>query len=133
MGSVFINLPIKDLDTTRTFFGKLGFSFNEQFSDDKTACLIISETNFVMLLTEPRFKDFTSKEIADTSKTTEVLLGIGVESRARVDEVVDAALANGGSPANETQDHGFMYGRSFQDPDQHIWEVIWMDPEAMQG
>lgn len=130
---VFINLPIKDLDTTRTFFGKLGFAFNEQFSDDKTACLVISENNFAMLLTEPRFKEFTTKEIADTTKTTEVLLGIGVESRAEVDELVDAALANGGSPAGETQDHGFMYGRSFQDPDHHIWEVIWMDPAAMQG
>ncbi|WP_330175935.1 VOC family protein [Streptomyces sp. NBC_01498] len=133
INSLFLNLPIKDLDTTKTFFGKLGFSFNEQFSDERTACLVLNENNFVMLLTEPRFKDFVSKEIADTTRTTEVLVGITAESRARVDELVDAALANGGSPANETQDHGFMYGRSFQDPDHHIWEVVWMDPAALTG
>ncbi|MFD7718620.1 VOC family protein [Streptomyces sp. NPDC059814] len=130
---IFVNLPVKDLETTKGFFGKLGFSFNPQFSDENTACLVISDTIFAMLMTEPRFKDFTKKEIADASKTTEVLLALSAESREKVDELADAALAAGGSPANEPQDLGFMYGRSFQDPDHHIWEVMWMDPAAVDG
>ncbi|MFG2597328.1 VOC family protein [Streptomyces sp. NPDC048462] len=130
---IFVNLPVKDLETTKGFFGKLGFSFNPQFSDDNTACLVISDTIFAMLITEPRFKEFTKKEIADSSKTTEVLLALSAESREKVDELADAALAAGGSPANEPQDLGFMYGRSFQDPDHHIWEVVWMDPSAVEG
>ncbi|MFG2670632.1 MULTISPECIES: VOC family protein [unclassified Streptomyces] len=130
---IFVNLPVKDLETTKGFFGKLGFSFNPQFSDDHTACLVISDTIFAMLLEEPRFKDFTKKEIADSAKTTEVILALSAESREKVDELADAALASGGSPANEPQDLGFMYGRSFQDPDHHIWEVVWMDPSAVEG
>ncbi|MFJ2414417.1 VOC family protein [Streptomyces brevispora] len=130
---IFVNLPVKDLETTKGFFGKLGFSFNPQFSDENTACLVISDTIFAMLITEPRFKDFTKKEIAAASKSTEVLLALSAESREKVDELADAALAAGGSPANETQDLGFMYGRSFQDPDHHIWEVVWMDPSAVEG
>ncbi|MGC5399653.1 VOC family protein [Streptomyces sp. DT20] len=130
---IFVNLPVKDLGTTKGFFGKLGFSFNPQFSDDHTACLVISDTIFAMLLEEPRFKDFTKKEIADSAKTTEVILALSAESREKVDELADAALASGGSPANEPQDLGFMYGRSFQDPDHHIWEVVWMDPSAVEG
>lgn len=130
---IFVNLPVKDLETTKGFFGKLGFSFNPQFSDDNTACLVISDTIFAMLIAEPRFKEFTKKEIADSSKTTEVLLALSAESREKVDELADAALAAGGSPANEAQDLGFMYGRSFQDPDHHIWEIMWMDPSAVEG
>ncbi|MFG2590595.1 VOC family protein [Streptomyces sp. NBC_01166] len=130
---IFVNLPVKDLGTTRNFFSKLGFGFNPQFSDESTACLVISDTIFAMLISEPRFKDFTKKEIADASRTTEVLLALSAESREKVDELADAALAAGGSPANETQDMGFMYGRSFQDPDGHIWEVVWMDPAAVEG
>ncbi|MEU8628917.1 VOC family protein [Streptomyces sp. NPDC048669] len=130
---IFVNLPVKDLETTKGFFGKLGFSFNPQFSDENTACLVISDTIFAMLMTEPRFKDFTKKEIADASKTTEMLLALSADSREKVDELADAALAAGGSPANEPQDLGFMYGRSFQDPDHHIWEVMWMDPSAVDG
>ncbi|MEV0784187.1 VOC family protein [Streptomyces sp. NPDC050423] len=130
---IFVNLPVKDLETTKGFFGKLGFSFNPQFSDENTACLVISDTIFAMLITEPRFKDFTKKEIADASKTTEMLLALSADSREKVDELADAALAAGGSPANEPQDLGFMYGRSFQDPDHHIWEVVWMDPAAVEG
>ncbi|SCF76890.1 VOC family protein [Streptomyces sp. Ncost-T10-10d] len=130
---IFVNLPVKDLDTTKSFFGKLGFSFNPQFSDENTACLVISDTIFAMLLTEPRFKEFTKKEIADASKSTEVILALSAESREKVDELVDTALASGGSPANEPIDHGFMYGRSFQDPNHHIWEVMWMDSSAVEG
>lgn len=130
---IFVNLPVKDLETTKGFFGKLGFGFNPQFSDETTACLVISDTIFAMLISEPRFKDFTKKEIADSEKSTEVILCLSAESRAKVDELADAALAAGGFPANEPMDEGFMYGRSFQDPDHHIWEVMWMDPAAVEG
>ncbi|MER6611034.1 VOC family protein [Streptomyces sp. NPDC000927] len=128
---IFVNLPVKNLEAAKTFFGELGYSCNPQFSDENAACLVISDTIFAMLLTESRFKDFTKKEIADTSRTTEVILALSAESREKVDEMADTALASGGSPAGETMDFGHMYGRSFQDPDGHIWEVIWMDPAAV--
>ncbi|WP_455357351.1 VOC family protein [Streptomyces sp. SYSU K217416] len=128
---IFVNLPVKNLETTKGFWSKLGYSFNDQFSDENCACLVISDTIYAMLLTEPRFKDFTKKEIADSSKSTEVILCLSAESRAKVDELADGALGAGGSEASEPQDHGFMYGRSFQDPDGHIWEVMWMDPSAV--
>ncbi|MFP1627244.1 VOC family protein [Streptomyces sp. 5K101] len=127
---IFVNLPVNDLQTSKAFWSKLGYSFNPQFSDENAACLVISDTIFAMLLTKPRFKDFTKKEIADAAGSTEVILALSAESREKVDELVDAALAAGGSPANEPQDYGFMYGRSFQDPDHHMWEVAWMDMEA---
>ncbi|MFI9582228.1 VOC family protein [Streptomyces sp. NPDC052236] len=127
---IFVNLPVNDLEVTKAFWSKLGFSFNPQFSDDSTACLVFSDTIFAMLLTKPRFKEFTKKEIADAATSTEVILALSADSREKVDEMADAALAAGGSPANEPQDHGFMYGRSFQDPDHHLWEVVWMDVEA---
>ncbi|WP_406493985.1 VOC family protein [Streptomyces sp. NBC_00846] len=130
---IFVNLPVKNLETTKAFFGKLGFSCNPQFSDETAACLVISDTIFAMLLTEPRFKEFTKKEIADSSKSIEVILTLSAESREKVDELVDTALDSGGSPANEPVDYGHMYGRSFQDPDHHIWEVMWMDPAAVEG
>ncbi|MEU3215907.1 VOC family protein [Streptomyces sp. NPDC006971] len=128
---IFVNLPVKNLEAAKAFFGELGYSCNPQFSDENAACLVISDTIFAMLLTESRFKDFTRKEIADTSRTTEVILALSAESREKVDEMADTALASGGSPAGETMDFGHMYGRSFQDPDGHIWEVIWMDPAAV--
>lgn len=130
---IFVNLPVKDVETTKGFFGKLGFSTNPAFSDEKTACLVISDTIFAMLMTEERFKDFTKKDVADAARTTEVILALSADSREEVDRLADAALASGGSPAGETQELGFMYGRSFQDPDGHIWEVIWMDEAAAQG
>ncbi|QWQ43781.1 VOC family protein [Streptomyces sp. YPW6] len=130
---IFVNLPVKNLETTVGFFGKLGYTTNPAFSDDKTACLVISDTIFAMLMTEERFKEFTKKDVVDASTATEVILALSADSREKVDELADAALASGGSPAGETQDLGFMYGRSFQDPDHHIWEVVWMDPAAAEG
>lgn len=130
---IFVNLPVKDLETSKGFFEKLGWTSNPQFSDDKAVCVVISDTIFVMLLTEPRFKDFTEKDIADSTKTTETILALSAESREKVDELADAALAAGGFPAGEAQDMGFMYSRSFQDPDHHVWEVMWMDPAAVAG
>jgi uncharacterized protein len=124
---IFINLPVKDLHRSIDFFTELGFTFDKRFTDDKAACLVISDDIYAMLLTEPFFKSFTSKEIADSNQSTEAILALGVQSRERVDELVDKALAAGGSPAGDTQDQGFMYGRSFQDPDAHNWEVIYTD------
>lgn len=95
---IFVNLPVKDLERTKGFFGKLGFSFNPQFSDETTACLVISDTIFAMLITEPRFKEFTKKEIADASKTTEAIIALSAESREEVDELADTALASGARP-----------------------------------
>ncbi|MFF2325821.1 MULTISPECIES: VOC family protein [unclassified Streptomyces] len=130
---IFVNLPVKDLEATKDFFGKLGFSCNPQFSDENTACLVVSDTIFVMLLTEDRFREFTKKGIADASTSTEVILALSADSREKVDELVDAALASGGSAANPPMDFGHMYNRSFQDPNHHIWEVVWMDPSAVEA
>lgn len=127
---IFVNLPVRDLEASKAFWSKLGYSFDPDFSDEKAASLIISDTIFAMLLTEPRFKDFTKKEIANAQTSTEVILCLSADSREKVDELVDAALAAGGTAANEPNDYGFMYGRSFQDPDHHNWEVVWMDEAA---
>ncbi|MCG0290733.1 VOC family protein [Streptomyces sp. PSAA01] len=130
---IFVNLATNDLEISKKFFTELGYSINPQFTTDDCASVVISETIVAMLLTRQRYQDFTNKEIADSTKTSEVLLCLSAESRAKVDELVDKALAAGGAPAGELQDHGFMYGRSFQDPDGHTWEVVWMDPSAVQS
>ncbi|MCX4726720.1 VOC family protein [Streptomyces sp. NPDC090052] len=130
---IFVNLPVKDLEVSKAFFTALGYTINPQFTDENAACVVISDTIYTMLITEPFFKQFTKKEIADATRTTEVLVCLSAESREDVDRLVDTALASGGSPANEPQEQGPMYGRSFQDPDGHIWEVMWMDPAAVQG
>lgn len=130
---IFVNLPVKDLNASIDFFTKVGFSFDANFTDENATCMIIGEDIFVMLLVESFFKTFTKKDVADATKTTEAIVALGVESRARVDELADAALAAGGTEANEANDQGFMYGRSFHDLDGHAWEVIYMDASAMQG
>jgi predicted lactoylglutathione lyase len=129
---IFVNLAVRDLRRSVDFFTALGFSFNPQFTDESATCMIISDDAFVMLLVHDRFQDFTKKPIVDSAAQTEVLVALSAESREAVDTMVNAALAAGGSPANEPQDHGFMYGWSFQDPDGHIWEVVWMDPGHVQ-
>lgn len=128
---IYINLPVKDLNKSKEFFKRLGFSFDPQFTDDKAACLVIGENIFAMLLTEPFFKTFTKKEISDATKNTEVLIGIDAESRERVDEMVKKAIDAGGSVYNKHQDHGWMYGHSFADLDGHQWEVLYMDESAI--
>lgn len=130
---IFVNLPVKDLNKSVTFFTKLGFSFNAQFTDENATCMVISEDIFVMLLVEPFFKNFTKKEIADARKTTESIICLSAESRAEVDEMVSRALAAGGTAPNQKQDQGYMYGHGFEDIDGHLWEVMWMDPAAVQG
>ncbi|GAA3994867.1 VOC family protein [Streptomyces sp. NBC_01352] len=130
---IFVNLPVNDLDASKKFFTELGYSINAQFSDDNAASVVISDTIVAMLLTKPFYSTFTKKEIVDAAKSSEVLIALSAESREKVDELVDKALAAGGSPAGEPQDHGFMYGRSFDDLDGHTWEVMWMDPTAVEG
>ena len=128
---IFVNLPVKDLDKSKEFFTRLGFSFDEQFTDEKAACLVIGENIYSMLLTESFFKTFIKKEISDAKKSTEVLIGIDVESREQVDELVKKAVEAGGTVYREPQDHGWMYGHSFADLDGHQWEVMYMDESAM--
>jgi hypothetical protein len=128
---IFVNLPVKNLDTSVAFFTKLGFTFNPQFTDESATCMILSQDIFVMLLTEAKFKTFTPKEICDATKCTEVLVCLTSESREKVDEMVRKAVAAGGTTYNEPQDYGFMYGHGFQDLDGHIWEIIYMEPSAI--
>jgi len=128
---IFINLPVKDLKKSITFFKKLGFKFNPQFTDDKAACMIIGENIYSMLLLEKFFKSFTKKKVADAKKTTEVLIAIDVKGRKDVDRMIKKAVAAGGSLYNKPQDHGWMYGHSFADLDGHQWEVLYMDESKM--
>lgn len=129
---VFVNLPVKDLDRSMAFFEALGFSFNKQFTDEKAACLVINEGSiYTMLITEAFFKTFTRKEIADATRTTEVLIALDVDSREAVDEMVKKAVAAGGTLYAEPADHGWMYQHSFADPDGHQWELVYMDTTKM--
>ena len=129
---IFVNLPVKNLHRSIEFFTKLGFAFNQQFTDETATCMIVTDDIFVMLLTEQKFKAFTPKEICDTKQYTEVLVCLSLESRAKVDEMVRKAVAVGGTTYNEAVDHGFMYGHGFQDLDGHLWELIYMEPSAIQ-
>ncbi|MEU2739224.1 VOC family protein [Streptomyces sp. NPDC007095] len=130
---IFVNLAVNDVDTSKKFFTELGYTINPQFTTDDCACVVISDTIIAMLLSKQRYADFTKKEIADPTKTSEVLLCLSAESREKVDELCDKALAAGGSGTREAQDQGFMYGRTFDDLDGHTWEVMWMDPAAVQS
>lgn len=127
---IFVNLPVKNLKQSIEFFTKLDFQFNPQFTDETATCMIVSENIFVMLLTHEKFKTFTPNAICDTTKSTEVLTCLSVESRANVDELVRKAIAAGGTTYNEPQDYGFMYAHGFQDLDGHIWELVYMESEA---
>ncbi|MER5451190.1 VOC family protein [Streptomyces sp. NPDC002764] len=130
---IFVNLATNDVDASKKFFTELGYAINPQFSTDDCACVVISDTIVAMLLSKQRYADFTKKEIADSTKTSETLICLSAESRGKVDELVDKAIAAGGTATGETQDHGFMYGRAFDDLDGHTWEVMWMDPAAVQS
>jgi predicted lactoylglutathione lyase len=130
---LFVNLAVRDLKRSMEFFSRLGFEFNPKFTDDKAACLVVSPEAFVMLLAEPFFKTFTRNELCDTSKSTEGLFGFSCDNRNEVDQILEKVIAGGGKTALEPQDHGFMYSRSFYDLDGHHWEVIWMDPKAVEG
>jgi predicted lactoylglutathione lyase len=122
---------VTSLDRSIDFFTKLGFTFNAEFTDETATCMIVSEDIFVMLLTHDKFQTFTPKAICDATKSTEVLVCLSTESRKEVDEMVSKAIAAGGTTYNEPQDHGFMYAHGFQDLDGHIWELIYMEPSAV--
>jgi predicted lactoylglutathione lyase len=128
---IFVNLPVSDLDRATAFYQAIGADKNEQFSDGTASCMVFSETIHVMLLTPDKFRQFTPKKIADAKTSSEVLICISAESRGAVDDTVGKArAAGGGIDPSPKQDYGFMYGRSFEDPDGHIWEVMWMDVAA---
>jgi predicted lactoylglutathione lyase len=124
---IFVNLPVKDLNKSIEFFTSLGYSFNPQFTNDMAGSLVISDTIFFMLITEPFFKTFTKKEIADATKVTEAINCISLDSREAVDEMIAKAVAAGATTPNDKQDHGWMYGWGFQDLDGHLWEFAYMD------
>ncbi|MFE1047780.1 VOC family protein [Streptomyces olivaceus] len=130
---IFLNLATNDLGAARRFFTGLGWELNAQFSDDATASFPVSDAIVVMVHTPQKYREFTKKEIADSAKSSEVLIALSAESREKVDELVEKAVTAGGSVTGETQDHGFMYGRAFDDPDGHTFEVVWMDPAAVRG
>jgi uncharacterized protein len=128
---IFVNLPVGDLERATAFYEAVGAVKNPQFCDATASCMVFSETIHAMLLTHDKFRQFTPKPIADAKRATEVLICLSAESREAVDAMVDrASRAGGRADPGPTQDHGFMYGRSFEDPDGHIWEVMWMDLEA---
>jgi Predicted lactoylglutathione lyase len=130
---VFINLPVKNIEASRKFFGALGFGFNEQFSDDKAVCVVVSDSIFVMLLQESYFQTFTKKPISDAKKSTEVLIALDAASREEVESLVQKAVAAGGRIYAEPADHGWMYQHSFEDLDGHQWELAYLDVTKMPG
>jgi predicted lactoylglutathione lyase len=132
---IFVNLPVTDLPRATAFYESIGANKDARFCDDTAAMMVLSEAINVMLLTHDKFLQFTTKQIADTRTSAQVLLCLSAESRDAVDATVGKAGAAGGAvDPSPRQDYGFMYGRSFEDPDGHIWEIMWMDVEAaMQG
>jgi len=131
---IFVNLPVTDLERATAFYEAIGAEKNEQFCDGTASCMVFSETIHAMLLTHDKFRQFTPQKIADAKESSEVLIALSADSREGVDEMVGRAGAAGGrvDPCPK-QDYGFMYGRSFEDPDGHIWEVVWMDVEAAKA
>ena len=130
---IFVNLPAKDLNKTIEFFTKLGFKFNPQFTDENASFMIVGEDIFVMLLVEKFFKTFTKKEICYTSKNTEAIVALAVESREKLDLIVNKAMEYGGRESKKPQDHRRIYRRSFEDINGHIWEIIYMDKSALKN
>jgi len=127
---IFVNLPVADLPAAQAFYEAIGATNNPMFTDETAACMVFTDVIHVMLLTHDKFAQFTPKKIADAKATSEVLICISADSREEVDDITEKALAAGGREPREKQDYGFMYGRSFEDPDGHIWEPMWMDMEA---
>jgi len=129
---IFVNLPVRDLARSMEFFKKLGYRFDPRFTDENAACMVVSDDIFVMLLVEKFFRTFTAKTVADTGRSTEVLVGISLPSRDDVDHIVKTALAAGARPTGAPKEHGFMYQRGFEDLDGHVWEYFWMDPAHLR-
>lgn len=129
--TIFINLPVSNVAASRAFFEALGFTVNEKFSNEMAACVVISNTIYLMVLDHLTFASFTTKSIIDATASAGAIVSFGLDSRYEVDALADRALGAGGSAFRPAEDHGFMYGRSFQDPDGHLFEVFYMDPEAV--
>ena len=127
---IFVNLPVADLDRSVAFYKAIGAEQNLQFTDETAAMMVFSDAIHVMLLTHDKFRQFTSKRIADGHETVQVLLALSCDGREGVDEITGKAIAAGGREIREKEDHGWMYGRAFEDPDGHIWEPVWMDVDA---
>jgi predicted lactoylglutathione lyase len=131
---IFVNLPVRDLAASTAFYVALGGTVNPQFSGERSSSLMFSDAIGVMLLTHDHYRDFTKRPIGDARRESQALLALSVDNRATVDATLTRAAAAGGSPdPNPAQDHGFMYGRSIQDPDGYVWEIMWMDPAAQAG
>lgn len=131
---IFVNLPVADLGRAVAFYEALGARKEPKFSDDTAACMVLSDTIYVMLLTHAKFAGFTPRPLADARAATEVLVALSTDSRAEVDAIVDRAAAAGGvADLKPAQDYGFMYYRNVEDPDGHIWEVLWMDPATAEA
>ena len=129
---IFVNLPVADLAKSKAFYEAIGAEINPQFTDDTSACMVFSDSIHVMLLTHDKWRVFTSKTIPDSHRLSEVMLALSCDSRAVVDTMADAAGDQGGkADVNLKQDRGFMYSRSFEDPDGHVWEAVWMDMSAV--
>ena len=134
MRMIFVNLPVTDLARSRAFYEGLGFSINPQFSDDEGACVVVSEAIYLMILTQAKFARFAPRPVADTTAVSGPLIALSCDSRDDVLAMMDSALAHGGADNGSVQDmEGFMYGRSFSDPDGHVFEPFWMNPAAVDG
>jgi predicted lactoylglutathione lyase len=130
---IFVNFAVEDLARSKAFYTALGFRFNDQFTNESGACMVIEDNIFAMLLTRPFFQTFTTKEMCDPARSIEVLTCLSCDSREQVDELVAKAVAAGGRIAREARDHGFMYDHAFEDLDGHIWELVYMAPDASAG
>lgn len=130
---IYVNLPVKNLDKTMKFYSKIGFKFNPKFTDKKGACMIVGKDMFVMLVVEKFFQTFTKKKIINSRKDIETIMGLSADSRKKVDQMVSAAIKAGGIEPKPAVDHGWMYGRDFEDPDGHLWEIIYMDEKKFPG
>lgn len=129
--SIYVNLIVSDLKRSIKFFQAVGFTFNPQFTNEQAAALVISDHIFAMLHTPESIRRFTRKNIADSKNVTEVLVALHVENRSLVNQLMNNVIRAGGKEQREAEDHGFMYGRAFEDPDGYIWEIFWMDPSQM--
>ena len=133
MRMIFVNLPVTDLERAKAFYAALGFTNNPQFTDETAAAMVVEENIVVMLLTREKFAGFVAGQVGDPAQATSVLNALSSSSREEVDELFAKAIAAGGKPWLPAQDHGFMYGTSFTDPDGNVWETMWMDPAMVQG
>lgn len=133
MTKMFVNLPVENLNRSKAFFASLGFRFNPQFTNESAACMVVSEHNYVMLLGHETFRQFATRPIPNARETTGALVAISCEDKLAVDRMIEQAVAAGGREPRPTQDLGFMYQRTFEDPDGHVWEPFWMDPSHVQS